>query len=81
LPPAQAVDNARLVALADQISRYFDLAEVGDLCFRLGIEFDDVRGERKSDRVRELVKLVERNGRLPEMLSLLQKLRPHVQWV
>lgn len=77
IPP---VDNAHLVALADQISRYFDLGETRDLCFRLGIEYDDVGGEGKSGRVRELVRLVERNGRLPELLPHLQKLRPHVKW-
>jgi len=73
-------DNAQLVALADQISRYFDLEETRDLCFRLGNEYDDLRGEGKRGRVRELVRALERNGRLPELLPLLQKLRPSVEW-
>ncbi len=73
-------DHARLPALVDQISRYFNLEEMRDLCFRLGIEYDDLPGEGKSAQVRELVMRVQRNGRLSELLPLLQQLRPHVQW-
>ena len=74
------VDTERLVALADQITRYFNLSEVRDLCFRLGIEYEDLGGEGKSEKVRELVMRVERNGRLPHLIPLLQQLRPHVDW-
>lgn len=74
------VDAERLVTLADLITRYFNLSEVRDLCFRLGIEYEDLGGEGKSEKVRELVMMVEKNGRLPHLTSLLQQLRSHVDW-
>lgn len=75
-----SVDSARLVALADGVNRYFDLEEVRDLCFRLGVEYDDLGGAGKNGKVRELVTRVERNGRLPNLIALLKQLRSHVSW-
>lgn len=77
VPP---ISNAQLVTLTDLTSRYFNLADIRDLCFRLGIDYEDVAGAGKSDRVRELVLMVDRNGRLPELVALLKQLRPHVTW-
>ena len=73
-------DPEPLVRLVDQINRYFNLREVRDLCFRLGIDYEDLGGEGKSGQVRELVMVIERNGRLPQLLTLLKKLRDHVNW-
>lgn len=75
-----SMDTQQLVALSDQISRYFGLEDVRDLCFRLGIEYSDLGRQRKSANVQELVVRVERNGRLSELIVLLQQLRPHVSW-
>ena len=82
VPPSAPppVDTERLVTLADLITRYFNLSEVRDLCFRLGIEYEDLGGEGKNEKVRELVMRVERNGRLPHLIPLLQQLRSHVEW-
>ncbi len=82
VPPSAPtpVETKSLVTLADLITRYFNLSEVRDLCFRLGIEYEDVGGEGKSEKVRELVMLAERNGRLHHLIPLLQQLRPHVDW-
>lgn len=73
-------DNAQLVALADGINHHFDLEGVHDLCFRLGIAYEDLDGVGKSGKVRELVKRVERNGRLSTLITLLKQLHPHLSW-
>lgn len=79
-PTVPPLNSAQLVTLADLTSRYFNLADVRDLCFRLGIDYEDVAGAGKSDKIRELVLMVERNGRSPELITLLKQLRPHVNW-
>ena len=41
--------------LRDLIVNSFDLNELREICFDLGINFDDLRGERISDKARELI--------------------------
>jgi hypothetical protein len=77
VPP---VDTARLVTLTDLINRYFGLADVRDLCFRFGVDHEDLGGDGKREKARELVEQMERNGRLPDLIALLKQLRPHVDW-
>jgi hypothetical protein len=79
-PAVPPVDTARLVTLSDLINRYFSLADVWDLCFRLGVDHEDLGGDSKREKVRELVKQMERNGRLSDLIALLKQLRPHVVW-
>ena len=58
------------------LEQYFDLEEIRTLCFDLNVDFDDVRGEGKSARIRELLLDLGRNGRLPQLIALVQKERP-----
>lgn len=69
-----------LSTLHDNMDRYFSLEEIRTLCFDLGVDFDSVRGEGKAPRIRELILALARNGRLPELLSLLHDERPFVNW-
>jgi Effector-associated domain 7 len=74
-------NNSRyLSTLHDNMDRYFSLEEIRTLCFDLGVDFDSVRGEGKSARIRELLIAMGRSGRLPELLSLVQQERRNVTW-
>lgn len=50
--------------LFDQLCNAFDMEEFKNLCFLLGIDIDDLPGDRKSARVRELILLLERRQNL-----------------
>ena len=39
-----------LVKLKDEISVYFSQSELKELCFNLGIDFEDLPGEGKKDK-------------------------------
>jgi hypothetical protein len=52
------------------------MEELRTLCFDLGIDFDDLRGEGKSNRARELVALMERHKRISELVAEVKTLRP-----
>lgn len=58
------------------LDAHFDREEFRQLCFELGIKFDNLRGETLTNQAMELVLYMERNGRLAELTTKLQQLRP-----
>jgi hypothetical protein len=71
---------AYLTSLHRLLDQTFSLEEIRTLCFDLGMDYDSVRGEGKSARIRELILALARNGRLPELLAFVQEQRRHVAW-
>ena len=55
------------IRLNDFILQYFSLGEVRDLCFRLGVDFDDLDGSTRKDKARELVAYMSRRQRLADL--------------
>ena len=66
--------------LRQLLAKYFDESELQMLCFDLQVEYDDLRGISKADKERELLKYLERRGRVQEMVKLGKQLRPDVPW-
>ena len=56
-----------LRALHADLCRRLSLDGLRTLCFRLGIDFDDLPGDSKAGRARELVLVLERAGRIHEV--------------
>jgi len=54
---------------------YYDIEELRDLCFTLGVDYDSLRGEGKRGKARELVLLLRRQGRLERLLQALRESR------
>lgn len=69
-----------LTTLRELLSSHFDREELRTLSFDLGIDYDDLRGEGKSNKARELIGLMARRQRLPELVEWARKYRPGVQW-
>lgn len=69
-----------LINLQQQLVEHFDLSEMKQLCFELHIDFEDLAGDKKTDKARELVKLGYRNGRIPEIVQCCAELRPNEVW-
>lgn len=64
---ALAWPPAALAALHDALDRRLGREDLRDLCLRLGVDYDDLPGEGKRARVRELVLRMARTGRLVEL--------------
>ncbi|MCA9957424.1 MAG: hypothetical protein KC443_00230 [Anaerolineales bacterium] len=77
---AADIDHANLVKLFEKINRHFDDSELRDLCFQLQVDYADLSGMEKRDKVRELVTWMDRHGRLPDLTTLANQLRPKVKW-
>jgi hypothetical protein len=71
----QRVEAGDLYAILDT---RFDMEELRTLCFQLSVDFDNLRGEGKSSKVRELIKYLERRDRLPNLFPEMKKLRPDI---
>jgi len=65
-----------LPQLRDFITRYFNDSELRDLCFDLGIEYENLGGDNKAAKARELVAYCQRHGRLAELEDTCRRLRP-----
>lgn len=69
------------VELSDQINEYFNAEELADLCFRLGIQYENLAGATNSAKVRELTDYCRRHGRVENLIAVCRDRRPHVLWV
>ncbi|MCA9867590.1 MAG: hypothetical protein KC410_13975 [Anaerolineales bacterium] len=79
----QAMPDSRhthTLDLLDLIAHHFDLEEVRTLCFALGIAYDDLGGEGRRGKARELLLLAGRHDRMADLLALLRRERPAVDW-
>ena len=70
----------RLALLRQHLADYFSDSELRNVCFDLGVSYDDLGGESKADKARELVAHLDRRGRLEELVALCSRLRPLVSW-
>jgi len=78
----QAVDSKQIdrQLLLENLNKYFDEEELRNLSFLLEIEYDDLRGEGRANKARELLKFLGRRGRILELVTLAKELRPKVDW-
>ena len=54
----------------------FDMEELHDLCFSLDVDFDNLRGQGKSGKARELVLYMKRHNQLDRLVATIKTLRP-----
>lgn len=66
--------------LRDVLVTNFSLYELQDLCFDLGIDFDNVYGETRNAKARELIQYMDRRGELSKLVMAVKSLRPQVAW-
>ncbi|MCP4536913.1 MAG: hypothetical protein GY832_07175 [Chloroflexi bacterium] len=62
--------------LDHMLTRLFDEEEFHILCLDLGVDYDELRGEDKAAKARELVSLAKGQGRLTELESAARRERP-----
>jgi hypothetical protein len=72
---AEQLKQLRLI-----LNEFFNSSELQNLCFDLGIDFDDLAGESKSDKARELIEYSLRYGFLAELVTACHERRPKAPW-
>lgn len=76
----QQSSHSVMSTLRQLCSQYFDDSELRDLCFDLQIEYENLSGENKLAKVRELLRYTSRHQKLPELIEIFKRLRPDLQW-
>ncbi len=71
---------SHLAPLRDQIIRLFSKSELKSLCFDLGIAHDDLPSDTRSELAQAIVSYCHTRDRLPELVALCQRHRPHASW-
>ena len=64
------------VTLREVLADYFSLDELQTLCFDLNIDFENLRGDSKQAKAREIVAYCERNSQSYELTVAIHRLRP-----
>ncbi len=64
--------------LFDILDERFDMGELNLLCFRLHIDYEDLGGEGKQEKILELLNYLERRGRLLDILDSIRVYRKDI---
>ncbi|MCI0395743.1 MAG: response regulator [Chloroflexi bacterium] len=80
LEAVQAALTIDVARLRDRIVERFSEGELRDLYFDLGVDYENLGGERKADKARELVVHFERRSRLPVLVEGCRRRRPNLPW-
>lgn len=78
--PHGRMEMADLSLLRRLLLEVFDKEGLKDLCFELGIVYDDLGGDGRSDKARELILRLQRERRLEALVAYGREHRPHAHW-
>ena len=78
-PELKSINTEDARALVPLLNEYFALNDIDSLCFEMGIDEEQLRGQTKDEKTRSLVKFVEQNERLPELKRLMRMARPNLR--
>jgi hypothetical protein len=73
-------EQAQLIRLRETLARSFNLSELQDLCFDLGIAYEGLAGSTIGDKARELLLLCVRQNRLADLVAHGRRIRPDIAW-
>ncbi|WP_420628166.1 tetratricopeptide repeat protein [Candidatus Leptofilum sp.] len=71
-------DERQHAQLLEEMKAHFNLAEIRTLCLNLEVDFDELAGEEKSSKIRELILYMERKGRWADLLAEVKASQPKV---
>ncbi|HEX6385059.1 MAG TPA: hypothetical protein VF177_10345 [Anaerolineae bacterium] len=77
LPPAPRHEMASVCRFLNQ---HFNLDELRELAFDLGIDYENVEGTSKRAKIRELVLYFNRQHMLDELIKTVKERRPWAPW-
>lgn len=72
--------NQIISSLITKIHDTFNLDELQTLCLRLDVIYEDLPGDTRQAKARELVLLMEREYRIQDLVRQCQEFRPRASW-
>lgn len=81
LAPRRPVEDAiNTVTLLDLLKEGYNSVEIRNLSFQLGVDYDELSGETRTDKARELITHLQRRGQLGALITHCAAERPHLPW-
>jgi hypothetical protein len=69
-----------LTQLREAIAEYYNTSELKILCSDIGVDFEELAGEDKPQKVQELLLFLHRRQQLPRLIAYCARTRPNVSW-
>lgn len=73
-------ESQHLKQLLKKLDAHFSDEEIRTLCFELNVDYDNLPGRAKKYKVRELLELLKRQMRVPELVKACSTIRPNIIW-
>lgn len=73
-----AAADVNLLTLRRALDDGYNDSELRDLCFELGIDYEDLAGDNQSAKARELVQYAQRRNLLAQLVAHVMRDRPHL---
>jgi hypothetical protein len=68
-----------VLKLTDLLNDYFSEGDLEDVCFRMGIEWENLRGETRNAKARSLVQYCQRLDIVPRLKDIMRAMRPNLR--
>lgn len=79
-PDEVKAEQPVLRALRETVLGTFNQAELQEMCFELGVPFENLAGDEYVTKVQELVTFLQRRRQLASLVAYGRKHRPHAAW-
>lgn len=73
-------DRLDQAALRQKLMSLFSLDELQQICFDLGVDYEDLGSEGKSAKAVKLILFCQRRGRTAQLIEICRALRPEAGW-
>ena len=73
-----AAADVNLVTLRRALDDGYNDSELRDVCFELGIDYEELPGDNQSAKARELVLYAQRRNLLAQLVAHVMRERPHL---
>lgn len=73
-----AIEQTKIIELRDVIATNFSESDIRDLCINLNIDYENLPGQEKRGKARELVQYASRNSIIEELEREVYRLRPRL---
>lgn len=78
LPEQVVVATFDLVKLRQILTKRFSLSEIKVLCFDMGIDYDELSGVDKVEKIMSLLQYIQRRLKLEDLVAYIKRSRPDV---
>lgn len=71
-----SLEQMILARLYLTVEQQFNESELQNLCFQLGVDYENLAGQGKAARVQTLITYLHRRGRIGDLIETCREMRP-----